>query len=952
MNEEKYIYLVFPSVIGLKILNSILFELCSNLNSNYSLSKSSHLILYILLLVLPTQKALSNDKVDYFKDILPIFEQNCLQCHGPDKQKSDLRVDLRNSLIEGGDSGLPAIKPGDWEGSFLMDVVTHKDEDMAMPPKGEKLLEGEINKIMQWVNSGAYWPGQMQEKSQEDIILWSFKPVSKPKVPFKKKPELSSHPIDAFISSEILEKNLIINPPADPRSLIKRTYIIFTGLIPDSKTIEKFVGDYLIDEEAAFKSLVNSLLSSPHFGERWAQHWLDVIRWAETNGSESNLYRKNAWVYRDYVIRSFNNDLPYNQFIREQLVGDQLGSGDATGFLVSGPHVPAATIGQEPSAIRQARSDRMDEIMQTVGASIMGVTVSCARCHNHKFDPISITDYYSMSAVFQGVEFGGRWPEYDHKNPRKIKADAISLNIEKQRNILKNGIGSWEENWGGFTDMYFPTSNVDGLKIDFDWSAVSIDELEIYGPDNEINVALSSSGTTVNSDPAMAVPRGELYKVNDGNYGTQNWRSKSDKSEDKPWLEFRFNKTVRVNKIRFSKNRESYFETDYLENTPNKKFPTFKVSVLLDGSWIELTSSKKIKQKTNKDSNLFNASKSLYKYIDQIKSEGPQHSFVGRFITPPITRVLHRGSPENPKDVVVPAGFNILNGDLGLDSSSPENIRRKAFADWLVSPDHPLTSRVIVNRVWSHLFGKGIVSTTSDFGNAGAKPSHPELLDWLASEFVNPVDTDIKPWSIKDLIRLMATSEAFQRSSAPNEVNTFKDESSTFLWRYPPRRVEAEVIRDSILIASDKIDKKLGGRSYRIHNIKKTYSQWEVVNNFGEPTWRRMIYQERMRRVDDKMFTAFDFPDCGQVRSRRPVSTTPLQALNLLNSDFVIEQSNFIANRAIKEVGNNKENIINRIYQILLGRAPDKDELSYSKTVTPVMLSRTLINSNEFSFLP
>ena len=930
---------------------TVLKKLFLNIFGVYS-KTSFQLPFFTLLSFFPAHNLLSIDKINYSKDVLPIFKENCIKCHGPEKQKSGLRIDLRSSLIKGGDSGLAAIKPGNWDGSFLMDVLTHKDEDMAMPPKGGKLEETEINKIKQWVDSGAFWPGQMKNDLKDEISLWSFKKIVKPKIPLNVISEPDPNPVDAFIKSKLIDQGLEVNPPADPVSLIKRTYIIFTGLIPDSNTVQKFVTDYSVDRDIAFKSLVNSLLDSPHFGERWAQHWLDVIRWAETNGSESNLYRKNAWVYRDYVIRSFNNDLPYNQFVREQLVGDQLGSGDATGFLVAGPHVPAATIGQEPSAIRQARSDRMDEIMQTVGASIMGVTISCARCHNHKFDPISIKDYYSMSAVFQGIEFGGRRPEYNDENPRKIQADKISIKIDEQRDFLKKTIGAWEENWGGFKDLYFLPKSVDGVRIDFDWSSISIDELEIYGPDNKINYALSSNGTKVKSDPAMAVPRGEIFKVNDGNYGTQNWRSKSNNGEAKPWLEFKFNKSITVNKIRLSKNRESYFETDYLQSMPNNNFPTFKVSVLFNGSWMNVASSNKIKQLINKDSNLSNASKLLYKYIDQITNEGPQHSFVGRFVKPATTRILHRGSPENPRDIVVPAGFEILNGGLDLNSGSSDHNRRKAFADWLVSPNHPLTPRVIVNRIWHHLFGRGIVATTSDFGNAGAKPTHPKLLDWLASEFVKPNDINIRPWSIKDLIRLIATSDAFRRSSAPNEANAQNDASSSYLWRYSPRRVEAEVIRDSILIASDKIDKKLGGKSYRIHNIKKTYSQWEVVNNFGGSTWRRMIYQERMRRVDDKMFTAFDFPDCGQIKSRRPVSTTPLQALNLLNSDFVIEQSTFIAKRAINEAGPNIDNVTKRLYQILLSRNPDKDELSFSRVVSPLVLARALINSNEFSYLP
>jgi len=263
----------------------------------------------------------------------------------------------------------------------------------------------------------------------------------------------------------------------------------------------------------------------------------------------------------------------------------------------------------------------------------------------------------------------------------------------------------------------------------------------------------------------------------------------------------------------------------------------------------------------------------------------------------------------------------------------------------------------MVNRIWHHIFGAGIVPTTSDFGKAGMVPSHPELLDWLASEFVEPTVADGKPWSMKSMIRLIVMSDAFRRSSAPNESSMVVDVGASLLWRFPPRRVEAEVIRDGVLLASGKLDTSVGGPSFRIHNVKKTYAQWEVVNNYGPDTWRRMLYQERMRRVDDQMFTAFDFPDCGQVRAKRPVSTTPLQALNLLNSPFVREQADQLASRVKKEASSDDaEEQIRRSFQILLNREPDSEELAACKEVVKetslALVCRTLINSNEFAFLP
>ena len=884
--------------------------------------------------------------------VLPILENNCFKCHGADKKKSGLRIDLRQNLLKGGDSGLPSIIPGDWSKSYLMEVVTHKDKEMAMPPKGEKLSDQNIEILKQWVNSGAFWPGQMDQIDDNEIQLWSFKPIQRKEVPSGNSSDPNSNPIDLFLRLKQKEKKLKINGPADQRTLIKRASIVLTGLMPSAEEVSDFINESSEDSNVAYTNLLNRLLESPHFGERWAQHWLDSIRWAESNGSESNLYRKNSWIYRDYVIDAINNDVPYNIFIRDQIAGDQYGAGEATGFLVSGPHVPAATIGQEPSAIRQARADRVDEIMQTVGASIIGVTVSCARCHNHKFDPVSIKDYYAMSAVFQGVEFGGRVPEFKSDHPKKIKVEEINNDITEQRIKLINGLGFWEENWGGYTEMHFEETLTNSIRIDFDWSSISIDELEVFGPDNKTNFALSKNGVTLKSDDRMTQPRGEIFKVNDGEYGTQAWRSKSH-NKSKPWLEIDFNKNVNVNRIRLSKNREYYFETDFITQVTNDKFPSFEVSTLLkDGSWKLIASSNKYRDVINNNPNLLKASESLKQSIKLLTENGNNHSFIGRFIDPSPTYVLLRGSPENPRDLVEPSGFEIINGDLKINSESPEYVRRKAFAKWLTSSDHPLTSRVMVNRIWYHVFGTGIVPTTSDFGNAGAKPSHPELLDWLAAEFISPEDTNIKAWSIKEMIRLMMTTEAFKRSSTPNKMNSEIDANSSFLWRYVPKRVTAEVIRDGILLSSGKLDRRVGGQSYRIHNVKKTYAQWEVVDNYSKDTWRRMIYQERMRRVDDNMFSVFDFPDCGQIRAQRSISTTPLQALNLMNSEFVIQQSELIAQRAIKEAGESDNEIIKRIFQLILGRNPEADELSYCIHLDPKIVARSLINSNEFAFLP
>ncbi len=922
----------------------------SNYGSIQVMDHLSRIRLAFLSLSCITLTPIFSWSVDFEKEILPILEESCFDCHGPDKQKSEFRVDQRKVMLKGGDSGIAALVPGDPKTSYLIEVINGSDEDMLMPPKGDPLTKEQVALFEKWISEGAEWPGQMDDVLETKTDHWSFQPVERPEVPGD-----ATNPVDTLLGVKLKASSLTPNGPAGARSLIRRASVVLTGLPPTPDRVESFKEAFAKDPDTAYAALVEELLASKHFGERWAQHWLDVIRWAETNGSEANLYRKGAWIYRDYVIRAFNEDIPYDQFLREQLAGDQMGTGEATGFLVAGPHVPAATVGREPTAIRQARADRMDEIMQTVGASMLGVTVGCARCHNHKFDPISIQDYYSLTAVFQGVEFGGRYPEFSEDHPRQKRAKEIRAKMFKDRSALRKNVGNWEEDWGGFKEFHFVPTKTEALRIDFMSPNVGVDELQVYGPKNfSENLALASAGTKLATDDEMRKTRNVLRNANDGKFGTMAWRTGLPKgSKKRPWVEIQFAEPQEVNRFRFSSNREYYFETDYLE-AKGGKLPGYKVSAKQpDGSWKELGNTGRANQLLNKTPEMKKIHQHLHQHIADLAEEGPRHSFVGSFSKkPPTTKVLHRGSPENPRDEVVPAGFAIMEGDLGLDSSTPDAQRRKKFAEWLTQKDHPLTSRVMVNRIWHHMFGSGIVPTGSDFGSAGALPSHPELLDWLAAEFVDHTQTEAAPWSMKAMIRLLAMSDAFRRSSQPGEDGLAADAGSSLLWRYPPRRVEAEVIRDGILQASDKLSPEIGGRSFRIHNVKKTYAQWQVVNNHGPETWRRMIYQERMRRVDDKIFTAFDFPDCGQVRAKRPVSTTPLQALNLMNSDFVVEQSNFIAERAVREAGEVKADQVTRAFELLLTREPSADELAACSEVELPLVCRSLINSNEYAFLP
>lgn len=586
---------------------------------------------------------LRSAEIDFNRDILPILTASCLDCHGPDEQESKFRVDSRVALLKGGDLGVPAIKPGDIAKSPLIKAITHEDPDLKMPPD-EKLSDERIDLLKRWVQEGAFWPGQMEDKViREKSTHWSFQPIVRPPVP----PISTRNAIDAFLLKRLSEDNLAYSETADPRSLIRRVSIVLTGIAPTPEETAAFLLAYRKDAESAYTSLVERLLDSPHFGERWAQHWLDVIRWAETNGSESNMYRKNAWIYRDYVIRAFNEDKPYDQFLLEQIAGDTTAEGDATGYLVSGPHVPLATVGREETARRQARADRMDEILQTVGASALGMTIGCARCHNHKFDPISIHDYYSMSAVFQDIEFGSRFPEFGEDHPRRVRGKELYGQINELRDKLR-AMGPWEENWTGYKEVYVPPTTTQSIRVIFMTNFVRIDEIEILGPEDRVrNFALASEGVEIDYSKEDTAPGSPVNRINDGQFGNDSWMVRGKKtSKEKPWVQFTFKEPREINRIRISTNKEDYLETDYLDDLNKLNFEPYKVEVRSSsGEWTQIAGPKEFEWLSQKHPERDAITKSLHALITEVSEEGPKPSFVGRLIEPAPTFVLSRGSP-------------------------------------------------------------------------------------------------------------------------------------------------------------------------------------------------------------------------------------------------------------------------------------------------------------------
>ncbi len=890
--------------------------------------------------------------VDFATQIEPILQENCSSCHAGNSPESGMSVLSRASMLKGGDSGHPSIISGDPVGSALIQRVKSDEADFRMPREGNPLTDEQIKLLTTWISEGANWPGQMNATEYEVTTdLWSMQPIERPDVPAIE----GASPIDAFIIEALQEKELSPVGAAEPQTLARRASLVLTGLPPKASRVSEFIDEWNKDPDVAYSTYLDELFASKHFGERWAQHWIDVIRWSESNGSEANEFRKNAWQYRDYLINAFNDDKPYDLFLKEQMAGDVLGVDIATGFLVAGPHVPDQTVGQEASAIRQARYDRLDEIVQTVSSGVMGMTVTCARCHSHKFDPISIKDYYAMAAIFQDIEYDSRLPNLPDTDPRMQAEKRLDGQINEIREFLAEKAGDWREEWTDHVKVHFgDVVETDTVRVRFpggnEMNEFTFDEIAFFDDYSSLdNLAITHTPKVTESRKRGKNGRPPSNLVN-GIYTRMNgWGHNKGDSDGEPWLLFEFEDEISLERMEFSRSRWDYYGTDFMlnKNSPYAPEPVPYLIEVMDenGDWKEVAN-------WAPDSEI-DVEKELLKKVKDLslkrEKEGRQMMFMGQLIEPAVSHVLYRGSPETPREEVMPRGFEVLKADFGLDSNSSGPERRMAMAEWLVAPENPLTSRVMANRLWSLVFGEGIVNSPGDFGFAGGTPSHPELLDWLASEFVED------GWSMKTILRKMVETDAFKRSSNPAPHEFKEDASNMYLWRFAPRWAEGEIIRDSMLASAGILNDQLGGESFRILAPKRRYDQWQVVDNWSEKTWRRTIYQEHIRAVDDNLFTAFDLPGHGQMTHDRPRSTTPLQAFNLLNSDFTLAVSKKLVERAKREAGHDVSDQVKHMFVLVLGRDPseqDVEELRKLASSDDLMLvARLLYNLNEFRYI-
>ncbi|MDE0102320.1 MAG: PSD1 and planctomycete cytochrome C domain-containing protein [Bryobacterales bacterium] len=809
-------------------------------------------------------------------EIPALFRQECEQCHGEAQQMAGLDLRSREALLDGGQSG-PAIVPGDAETSPLYLRVTGAEQP-AMPV-GRSLRPNEVAAIRRWIEEGAHWePGPDQARTadsversgrgtaNEDGRWWAFQRPVRHSVPEVSDSRWDRNPIDAFLQEQREKNGLTPAPPADRRTLIRRAYLDLIGLLPPPEEVEAFLSD---DSKWAFNELVDRLLGSPHYGERWGRHWLDIARYADSKGYEQDYDNPNAWRYRDYVIQAFNQDKPYSRFVLEQLAGDELDdmtfdSVTALGFHRVGPRV-AFREKDNP----EYRYTYLDDMIGTTSRAFMGLTVNCARCHDHKFDPITQMDYYRMLAVF--------FPYVDYDFPLAppdvvARHEARVAEIEAVIMPLKRRLAEIEAPYRerAFEERLrrFPRD----IQV-----AVHTPEEDRTDGQKLLAAQVRSIGPGRGFDSLM--PEKVLATVQRLRAEIRNLEQQ--KPEDLPLAV-----GIRDGDFRFAPDGPG--DSD----APGKGRP------------------------------------------DDVDFEGSYLPEVGRPYVPPKTHFLPSGDYRTKGSEVSPGYPKVLlSGYVRFENPPVDGRlttgRRRALSEWLVDPEHPLTARVMVNRIWQHHFGEGIVSTPSNFGRMGHQPTHAELLDWLATEFVR------SGWSMKSMHRLIMTSESYRMASSfALKANEEADPRNAYLWRFPQQRLEGEIIRDLVLAASGNLNLAVGGKPYFPAvdvSVRNAVAKgiW-VVSEEAPNLWRRGLYSYYKRGMPYPMFEVFDQPDLNITCEGRDTTTVATQALTLLNNDFVLRHAESFARRVQRIAGPEQEDLVRTAYRIALGRDPMAAELEWN----------------------
>ena len=906
-----------------------------------------------LLLAAP---ALAQDAgIDFFeKKIRPALSEHCYSCHSTDakKQRGGLLLDTKAAVLKGGDTG-PALVPHKPQESLLIKALRYGDPELRMPPKG-KLPDALIADFEKWVSLGAPDPrvatasksAHKYPTVEEGRNFWAFRPPQLGPTPKVKNAAWPNNDIDRFILATLEAKGLQPAPDAAPATLLRRLHFTLIGLPPTPAELDAFTKEYASEKQQAIIGAVDRLLASPHFGERWGRHWLDVARFAESSGGGRSLMFKDAWRYRDYVIRAFNTDTPFNQFIMEQLSGDLLEAKTpeerywqliATAFLLLGPH------NYERQDKPLLEMDVIDEQLDTMGKAFLGMTIGCARCHDHKFDPIPTRDYYAMAGILKSTKFivhdnVSKWmsrplPMLNADQEVAIakyeaQATALKQQIKQAKaQLAKAGVGAAPEKGMPIALADLPGIVVDDAqaKVVGKWKSSSFTN-HFVGQGYLYDDRAMKGEKTLTFQPEFT--RSGFYEVR---FSFVPYDNRADKvavhifhTDGDTTVYVNQKKTppiagrwVSLGKYRFEEGSQWYVMVT--TEGANGHVVADAVQFLSEDDVKKADAGRSIAANANikgtKETNLARLEAEL-KRLEAQMPERPAAMAVAEGDKIEDIHVALRGNVHNKGDKATRGFLQVAT--LGPMPAIPAKASgRRELAAWLASADNPLTARVMANRIWHHLFGSGLVRTVDNFGKTGETPSHPELLDYLAVRFVQ------EGWSMKKLIREIVLSRTFQMSSetplAPGRRGVGGegeklDPENRLLWRQNRRRLDAESLRDTILSVSGKLDGAVYG-----NNIKKGTT---VERDYAFDDTRRSIYAPVFRNRLLELFEVFDFPDPNMVVGRRNVSTVPTQALYLMNNPFVMAQAKHAAAGLLKRNELSDAHRLDLIYRTALGRAP------------------------------
>jgi mono/diheme cytochrome c family protein len=954
---------------------------------------------------------LAKDAVDFARQIGPLFEARCIGCHRPNNAKGDLSLATRAALIESG-----IVVPGKPDESSLLEALTASDgKRPAMPKDGEPLTATEVTLVRRWITEGATWPESivLREQPKGDASWWSLQPLR------DATPPQDGHPIDAFIRARLKQERLAPSLLADRRTLIRRLYFDLLGLPPTPAAVNSFVAD---TDPDAWPKLADELLDSPHFGERWARHWLDIAHYADTHGFERDKRRDNAWRYRDYVIRSLNADKPYDRFLREQIAGDVLAPDNddsvvATGFLSAGPWDFVGQVEtRSPVLRRSARALDLDDMVTQVMTATMAMTVNCARCHDHKLDPITQAEYYQLVSVFAGLKRGDREisntaSENYNKEKQRLASeiDRAAFGIAELEgkgvdlaDVVGggNGFGTGRKGIGldarsgkvqerkfgdlgnvkpgdyraceyDFVDGVFVPANDETKISSTDLRATGLPENSGKAWDMIRNGPVASQYSTVLGEIDYnagghsmiglhanagitfdlraireATKYGELWFSTVAGYGG---RTVEPSAEFRVLLDGRVLARGVIGRnyavpIKFLVPTEARFLTFISTDGGNgyghdqisfgdPRLAPAKPRTLTKDDQQRLAELRMQKQRLESERQQLGEPPVFYGVVAE---------------QPPTVHVLRRGNPETPGEAVEPGTLSWSDQPRTFGSvEMPEGERRVGLANWITDPDNPLTARVIVNRLWHWHFGQGLVTTPSDFGFGGDKPSHPALLDWLAAELIR------NNWRLKHIHRLIVTSKAYRSRSLELESQTAIDSDNRLLWRMNSRRLEAEAVRDAVLAVTGKLNRDMFGPGYRDFDYEEAYAPIYSYRTADAPdVWRRSVYRFLVRTTPQQFMTVLDCPDPANMTPKRNVTTTALQSLALFNNDFMLRQAGYFAERLTTERPDNVDAQITRAFELAFARSPEPAEAAGARQLVEqyglLHLCRALFNASEF----